>query len=275
METPGRNDGMKSNTSVRESKRPRGMSLRSLKARARTARSRLSSGTEISLSELVSIVEDLLAAKDLSTAQQIFRQIPQSAYRQAPIVSLFLTYLVLCGETDQAARFARDLRASHPELPGKLNETVQTILSPLPDPERLPPPEIADYSFDLDDGHYRTEMLVHCRECGIRYLEKTGWGMMVLRPSYCPRCLCVSLISPDFLIGVMRRFHRHDGGRGRRKVDGEINRVVSYWHLEEELPEAATYHGVRLAEPLMLRVQRHLVREMFLERWVTGGEETP
>jgi len=30
---------------------------------------------------------------------------------------------------------------------------------------------------------------------------------------------------------------------------------------------------VQVAEPLMLRVQRWLVKEMFRERWVTGGEE--
>jgi hypothetical protein len=244
-----------------------------LKEQAESARSLLQSGTEISLPELIPIVDILLQTKDLSTAQQVFQQLPQAAFQQAPIVALFLKYLVICGETDQVARFASELRASHPDLPEDLKTTVERILTPLPEPEKLPSPEITDYTFNLDDGHYRTEMLLFCRNCRTRYREKTGWGMMVLRPSFCPRCLSASLISPDFLVGAMQRFHRDDGEQGFRQVDQQINRLISRWHRDDNLHEEGTYHGVQVAEPLMLRVQRWLVKEMFRERWVTGGEE--
>jgi hypothetical protein len=251
------------------------MTLEEIHRKTVKARSVVNSGQTLSIPEIAETLNVLLIARDLSFSQEIFRQLPPQAFQRPDIAAMFLRYLVLCSEHEQAERFAADIRQSNRSLPeGSLANVIDCILNPIEDLEQLSYPEVCDYSFDLEDGHYRMTFLLECPHCHRQYKESTGWGVMVLRPSFCAWCLHPSLISPDFLVNTLKKFHIQDGKKGFRKIDDEINRIVSEWHLSEEFPPAGYYGNINVAEPLMLRVQRLLVKELYLERLIRREEIT-
>jgi hypothetical protein len=131
---------------------------------------------------------------------------------------------------------------------------------------------LVDYAFDLHDSHYRMTLGLRCPTCGSDYLEIIGWGIMVQRPTHCAHCLEARRIHPDFLAGLLRRFHRHDGGQGFRNMDRQLFDLVNTWHLKDDFPPEGRLNGINLAEPLMLPILRLLIRGMYLERYVKAEE---
>lgn len=223
----------------------------------------------MALPDIIDAVVALLQNKDVKEAQVIFKQLPETAYNHPRIVALFLRYLVQSGEVQQAERFAAEIRRSNPAMEDTdLAKLLNQILAPLPEPEELPDPLVLDYQFDLQDGHYSMKMLLECPYCGSAFVAKTGWGIMVLRPAFCTACLKPSLISPEFLVDVLKKYHSSDGNRGLRDIDQQIFNTVGSWHLADDFPEEGYRRGVNLGEPMMLRIQRLLVRELYLEKYI-------
>jgi len=230
----------------------------------------LKEGNPLSLPQIVESADILLQNRDLKLAQMILKQLPQEAFNHHRIVAIFLRYLVQSGEQKQAERFASEIRRTNFVLEDKdLAALLNQILAPLPDPEELPHPLVLDYEFDLQDGHYSTTMLLECPFCGSAYVANTGWGIMILRPAVCYACLKPSLISPEFLVENFQKFHISDGNTGLREIDQQIFRTVGSWHLSDDFPMEGFKDGINLAEPLMLRIQRLLVRNIYLEKHVS------
>lgn len=245
-----------------------------LEREAQRARNQLFGGNGLTLEQLVSALEKLLMVKDFQSLQTICYQLPRHALTQPELVSALFRFAFLSGNGLEAKQLAERLKEMAPanQADQKLQDLISRIHEAPPPVGQLPPPDLKDYVFDLGDSHYSMKMAFRCHACQSDYLETTGWGIMVLRPSYCPQCLEPSLLSPDFLVGVLKRYHAHDGQKGFRKVDRELNRLVTTWHLKADYPAQGWFDGVNLAEPLMLPILRMLIRAMYLEKYVRSME---
>ena len=223
----------------------------------------------LSVERIALAMEKPLAIKNVQGLNQIFEKLPKETFSSPQILSCLLRFLFLSGEENQAKKIAQDLLKDTAEISDAgLDELVQKILREPQALESLKEPRVIDYELDLHDSHYSMNMLLICEACGCEYLEKTGWGIMILRPTYCTCCLEPRLISPDFLVSVFKKYHIHDGGDGFRKVDRELLNLVTTWHLKEDFPAEGYLDGMNLANPLVLPILRMLIRGMYLERYV-------
>jgi len=240
---------------------------------AEQARIKLNKGEIQSLEQLVSALEKLLAVKDFNVLPPVFAQLPESAGNQPPIISAFLRFLFLSGDRQRARNLASKIKQDDPEIvPAELELLIERLSKPSPPLKSLEPPLLKDYAFDLHDSHYSMKMLLHCPACGLSYIETTGWGIMILRATYCSHCLEPRLIHPDFLGDVLRHYHDSDGREGFRKVDEELFKLVTTWHLQGDYPSEGRLGELNLADPLMLPILRMLIRGMYLERYVKEEE---
>ncbi|MCX6641687.1 MAG: hypothetical protein NTW14_14575 [bacterium] len=240
-----------------------------LESKAETARSRLASGQNLTIQDLRTALDTLLAVRDFRILNIIFRQLPPAALKQPDIAFVLLKFLFLSGNHKQALCIIEDIENQHPDYRDeKYLKLTQRIKQYPPYLSALPTPQILDYSFDVVDSHYSMKMAIHCPACDTEYLEVIGWGMMVLRPSSCPYCLSPRLLSPDFLISVLQKWHRHDGESGFRRIDEEIHNLVAGWHQSQEYPEEGLYRDINLGDLLALPIQRMLVRNMYIEHHV-------
>jgi hypothetical protein len=251
--------------------------LQDLQETAREAQRVLQSGAGLTPQILITCLESLLLAGDLDSVRLVLDQLPKEAFSSPPILSILLRFLVVSGDLDRAGQFASEISRDNPDLPqGELAALIDRILQAQPDLADLSEPRVADYDFDLHDSHYRLIMLLQCDYCGCNYVESTGWGLMVLRPTACRNCLESHKISPDFLVGLLQKYHTSDGQTGLRKIDDELRRLVSNWHLLDEYPESGSLDETNLADPLMWPILRELVRVIYTERYVkSGGELSP
>ena len=244
-----------------------------LETRANQAVTLLKQGGKLSLEQITDALEALLVVKDLPPLQAALQQLPQQAFTHPGIIAVYLKYLFASGDRSQAVRFAQDIRNNPNRTHNdNIENLLDCVLRPVPEQKDLQRPHLLDYAFDLDDSHYSMKLLLECSNCRQLHLEKIGWGIMILRVSFCPGCLIPVLISPDFLVETLDIYHTHDGGTGIRQIDRELYRLVSEWHLEEGYPEEGYFKDSSLAGPLMLPILRHLIRDMYLERYVNLGE---
>lgn len=251
------------------------MRISDLRKEADRAIADLHNSKRLNVEQLASALETLLAAKDSVGLNQILKKLPPEAFQAPRILSCLLRFLHANGEQDQAKKIVQDLAKNRMEIsdPG-LSLVVQRIAAEPEALESLPEPQVVDYEFDLHDSHYRMNLLLRCGACGCDYMEKIGWGIMVLRPTHCPHCLESRLIHPEFLVGLLKKYHLHDGESGSRPVDQHLYQLVSEWNHQEDFPAEGTYEGINLADPLLLPILRHFIREMYLERYVKCGEGT-
>lgn len=240
------------------------------------ARNLLRTGRGLTPDQLAWALDQLLAVRDFGFARLIFSQLPPQCYNHPQIVSAFLRSLFLWGERDKARKIAQFIEGSQPRRHNAdLLKLTAVVLQPIPEMDSLPEPQLVDYAFDMHDSHYRMTLGLRCPTCGSDYLEIIGWGIMVLRPTHCAHCLEARRIHPDFLAGLLRRFHRHDGGQGFRKMDRQLLDLVNTWHQKDDFPPEGRLNGINLAEPLMLPILRMLIRGMYVERYVKAEESLP